>query len=154
MSDVEDFSLLSDEEMADLERARRLIADEEWKAAYLKGWRERNEPWTRPPPASPPLSLVLIAHFAYLDRLIGGIRELDTAQKRVAPPRLVNRCRGGPTPCRAPKISRLPSSKTHLPHGLNGTRDTELLSLPGFSFAREISAPRAGNQQCFPCHRK
>jgi hypothetical protein len=33
MSDVEDFSPLSDEEIADIERARRLIADEEWKAA-------------------------------------------------------------------------------------------------------------------------
>jgi hypothetical protein len=33
---------------------------EEWKAAYRKGWRERNRPWTRPPPPSPPLSLALI----------------------------------------------------------------------------------------------
>jgi hypothetical protein len=80
MSDVEDFSLLSDEERADLERVRLAIAHEEWKAAYRKGWRERNEPWKGPPRESPPLSLALIAHFAYLDRLIGGIRELDTAQ--------------------------------------------------------------------------
>jgi hypothetical protein len=79
MSGDEDFSLLSDEEKADLERARALIADEEWKAAYRKGWRGRNEPWKRPPRESPPLSLALIAHFAYLDRLINGIRELDTA---------------------------------------------------------------------------
>lgn len=50
MSD-DDFSLLSDEEKADLERARRLIADEEW-----------------------------IAHFAYLDRLKADIRALDTAR--------------------------------------------------------------------------
>jgi hypothetical protein len=57
MNDVEDFSLLSDEERAGLERARRLIADEEWKAAYRKGWRERNQLWTKPPPASPPPSL-------------------------------------------------------------------------------------------------
>jgi hypothetical protein len=53
---------------------------EEWKEAYCKGWRERNQPWTRPAPPSPPPSLSLIAHFAYLDRLIGGIRELDTAR--------------------------------------------------------------------------
>jgi hypothetical protein len=79
MSGDEDFSLLSDEERADLERSRRLIADEEWKAAYRKGWQERNEPWTRPPPESPPPSLALIAHFAYLDRLIAGIKDLDTA---------------------------------------------------------------------------
>ena len=76
-----DFSLLTDDEKADLERARRLIADEEWKAAYCKGWRGRHGPWKRPPPESPPLSLALIAHFAYLDRLIGGIRELDTAAR-------------------------------------------------------------------------
>jgi hypothetical protein len=54
-------------------------ADEEWKAAYRKGVDGRNEPWKRPPPASPPLSLALIAHFAYLDRLIAGIKELDEA---------------------------------------------------------------------------
>jgi hypothetical protein len=53
---------------------------DEWKAAYRKGWRERNRPWTRPAPPSPPLSLALIAHFAYLDRLIAGIKDLDTAQ--------------------------------------------------------------------------
>jgi hypothetical protein len=80
MSGDEDFSLLSDDEMADLERVRIAIAHEEWKAAYRKGWWERNQPWKRPPPESPPLSLALIAHFAYLDRLINGIRELDTAQ--------------------------------------------------------------------------
>jgi hypothetical protein len=80
MSDVEDFSPLSDEEIAYIEWARRLIADEEWKAAYRKGWRERNGPRKRPPP-SPPPALALIAHFAYLDRLIGGIRELDTAAR-------------------------------------------------------------------------
>jgi hypothetical protein len=79
MSDVADFSLLSDQEREDLERARAIIADEEWKAAFRKGWLERNEPWKRPPRESPPLSLALIAHFAYLDRLINGIRELDTA---------------------------------------------------------------------------
>jgi hypothetical protein len=79
LSGDEDFSLLSDEEKADLERARALIADEEWKAAYRKGWRERDEPWTRPPRESPPLNLAMIAHFAYLDRVIAGIRELDTA---------------------------------------------------------------------------
>ena len=78
----QDFSLLSDDELAALDRARALIADEEceaataWKAAYRDGWRGRNRP---PPPPSPPLSLTLIAHFAYLDRLIGGIRDLDTA---------------------------------------------------------------------------
>jgi hypothetical protein len=53
---------------------------EEWKAAYRKGWRERGGPWKRPPPSSPPLSLALIKHFAYLDRLISGIRDLGTAQ--------------------------------------------------------------------------
>jgi hypothetical protein len=53
---------------------------EEWKAAYRKGWRGRNEPWTRPAPPSPPLSLALIAHFAYLDRLIADIKDLDAAQ--------------------------------------------------------------------------
>jgi hypothetical protein len=58
----------------------RLAELEEWKAAYRKGWRERNQRWTRPPPPSPPLSAALIAHFAYPDRLIAGIRELDTAQ--------------------------------------------------------------------------
>jgi hypothetical protein len=52
---------------------------EEWKAAYRKGWRERNQPWTRPPPPVPPLSLALIAHLAYLDRLIADIKDLDTA---------------------------------------------------------------------------
>jgi hypothetical protein len=78
MSDAlpQDFSLLSDDELAALERSRRIIADEEWKAAYRDGQLGRNRP---PPPPSPPLSLALIAHFAYLDRLIGGIRELDTA---------------------------------------------------------------------------
>jgi hypothetical protein len=65
--------------MADLEGVRIAIAHEEWKAAYRKGWRESNQLWTKPPPASPPLSLALIAHFAYLDRVINGIRELDTA---------------------------------------------------------------------------
>jgi hypothetical protein len=80
MSGDEDFSLLSDDEMADLERVRIAIAHEEWKAAYRKGWRERNQRWTRPPPPSPPLIAALIAHFAYLDRLINGIKELDTAQ--------------------------------------------------------------------------
>jgi hypothetical protein len=76
-------SLLSDDERADLERVRLAIAEgehEAWKAAYRKGWRERNEPWKRPPPASPPLSLALIAHFAYLDRLKADIKALDTAQ--------------------------------------------------------------------------
>jgi hypothetical protein len=75
-------SLLSDDEIADLERVRAAIAEgeyEAWKVAYRKGWRERNELWTRPPPESPPLSLAHIAHFAYLDRLIGGIKDLDTA---------------------------------------------------------------------------
>jgi hypothetical protein len=80
MSDVaDDPSLLGDDEKADLERVRIAIAHEEWKAAYRKGWRERNQRWTRPPPPSLPLNLALIAHFAYLDRLINGIRELDTA---------------------------------------------------------------------------
>jgi hypothetical protein len=82
VSGVTDFSLLSEEERADLERVRLAIAEgehEAWKGAYRKGWRERGEPWKRPPPVSPPLSLALIAHFAYLDRLINSIRELDTA---------------------------------------------------------------------------
>jgi len=61
-------------------QAVRLGELEEWKAAYRKGWRERNEPWKREPRESPPLSLALIAHFAYLDRLIAGLRALDTAQ--------------------------------------------------------------------------
>jgi hypothetical protein len=52
---------------------------EEWKAAYRKGWRERNQPWTKPAPPSPPPSLALIAHLAYLDGIIAGIKDLDTA---------------------------------------------------------------------------
>ncbi len=82
MSDDADFSLLSDEERADLERVRAAIAEgehEAWKIAYREGWRERNEPWTRPPPEAPLLNLKLIAHFAYLDRLIADIKDLDTA---------------------------------------------------------------------------
>jgi hypothetical protein len=56
------------------------VADKDWADAYRKGWRGRNEPWKRPPPASPPLSLALIAHFAYLDGLKADIKALDTAQ--------------------------------------------------------------------------
>ncbi|PNE09840.1 MAG: hypothetical protein CR217_17765 [Beijerinckiaceae bacterium] len=88
MSDVEDFSPLSDEEIADIERARRLIADEEWKAAYRKGWRERNGPRKRPPPPSPPPALALTAHFAAYRRhkgaRHGGKRAAHKA--RLSPP--------------------------------------------------------------------
>jgi hypothetical protein len=45
----------------------------------MEGWREKNRLWTRPAPESPPLSLALIAHFAYLDRIIADIKDLDTA---------------------------------------------------------------------------
>jgi hypothetical protein len=80
--------LLTDDEKADLERVRRLIervemskpADKEWREAYARGAAGSNAPMEREPRESPPLSLALIAHLAYLDRLIGGIRELDTAQ--------------------------------------------------------------------------
>jgi hypothetical protein len=80
--------VLNDDERADLERARRLIeevemskpADKEWREAYARGAAGSNAPLEREPRESPPLSLALIAHLAYLDRLIAGIRELDTAQ--------------------------------------------------------------------------
>jgi hypothetical protein len=72
------------DEPEDISRALgfvQAVEIEEWKVVYRKGWRERNEPWTRPPsPPSPPLSAALIAHFAYLDRLKADIKALDTAQ--------------------------------------------------------------------------
>jgi hypothetical protein len=108
MSDVADFSLLNDDEKADLERARLAIAegeqlkamsapaDKEWREAYACGVAGRNAPLERRP-ESPPLSLALISHFAYLDRLIAGIRALDTAQSeqriRRAHLRLTKGCR-------------------------------------------------------------
>jgi hypothetical protein len=61
-------------------QAARLAELEEWKAAYRKGWRERNQRWTRSPPPSPPLSDAFRDDLDYLDGLIAGIRELDTAQ--------------------------------------------------------------------------
>jgi hypothetical protein len=91
MSDVADFSLLNDDEKADLERVHLAItegeqlkamsapAGKEWRESYARGVAGRNAPLERKP-ESPPLSLALIAHFAYLDRLINGIKELDTAQ--------------------------------------------------------------------------
>jgi hypothetical protein len=83
MSDVADFSLLSDDERADLERVSLAVAVgelEAWKAAYRKGWRERNEPWKRPPHESPPLSDPFKAHLDYLGGLIAGIKDLDAAR--------------------------------------------------------------------------
>jgi hypothetical protein len=53
-------------------------ATPEWMGAYRRGM---EGPWrTGADVSSPPLSAALIAHFAYLDRLIAGIKELDTAQ--------------------------------------------------------------------------
>jgi hypothetical protein len=56
------------------------VADKDWADAYRKGWRERNEPWKRPPPASPPLSDAFRDHLDYLDGLIADMRALDTAR--------------------------------------------------------------------------
>jgi hypothetical protein len=78
-------------------------ADKEWLEAYRKGWEGRNEPWAdevargnlRPPPESPPLSLALVAHFAYLDRLKADIKELDTAASEQRIERARRRLKGG-----------------------------------------------------------
>lgn len=54
------------------------VADKEWVDAYRRG---RLCPWrTRDDVSSPPLSDAFKAHLDYLDRLINGIRALDTAQ--------------------------------------------------------------------------
>jgi hypothetical protein len=53
-------------------------ADKDWLDAYRRG---RDGPWrTRDDVSSPPLSEEFKAHLAYLDGIINGIRELDTAQ--------------------------------------------------------------------------
>jgi hypothetical protein len=53
-------------------------ADKEWLEAYRRG---AAGPWrTRDDVSSPPPSGALIAHFAYLDGLIAGIRALDAAR--------------------------------------------------------------------------
>jgi hypothetical protein len=54
------------------------VADKGWAEAYRRG---RDGPWrTRDDVSSPPLSEEFKAHLAYLDGIINGIRELDTAQ--------------------------------------------------------------------------
>jgi len=51
---------------------------QQWADAYRLGWRA---PWrTRDDVSSPPVSEEFKAHLAYLDGIINGIRELDTAQ--------------------------------------------------------------------------
>jgi hypothetical protein len=53
-------------------------ADKAWLEAYRRG---RDGTWrTRDDVSSPPLSEEFKAHLAYLDWIINGIREPDTAQ--------------------------------------------------------------------------
>jgi hypothetical protein len=54
------------------------VADKDWLDAYRRG---RDGPWrTRDDVSSPPLSEEFKAHLAYVNGIINGIRELDTAQ--------------------------------------------------------------------------